>query len=159
MKFVDKKLSVGLLVGALMGVGGAGLYAHAGHMDGHGMRAHGRHSTTGSPEELAQRARELGEHVCATINATVDCPVTAISDEAANDLDAMSASFQHGQEQLHDSLTAANFDRAGFARIQAGQASAIEASAIRYMQFLADAAAALSPEQRQMFSRKGHAEQ
>ncbi|MCB1575398.1 MAG: Spy/CpxP family protein refolding chaperone, partial [Xanthomonadales bacterium] len=88
-----------------------------------------------------------------------DCPVTPISEAAAKELDAMSASFQQGQQQLHDSLTAADFDRAGFARIQAGQAKAIGASATRYMQFLGDAAAALTPEQRQMFSRKGHAEQ
>ena len=159
MKFVNNKLSLGLLVGALVGVGGTGLYAHAGHMQGHAMHEHGRHSVAGSPDELAQRARELGEHVCATIKATLDCPVTPISEVAAKELDAMSASFQQGQEQLHDSLTAADFDRAGFARIQAGQAKAIGASATRYMQFLGDAAAALTPEQRQMFSRKGHAEQ
>lgn len=159
MKFVNKMLSLGLLVGALIGVGGAGLYAHAGHMQGHAMHEHSRHSVAGSPDELAQRARELGEHVCATIKASVDCPVTPISEAAAKELDAMSTSFQQGQEQLHDSLTAADFDRAGFARIQAGQAKAIEKGSTRYMQFLGEAAAALTPEQRQMFSRKGNVEQ
>ena len=157
MQFANKSLIAGLLTGILLTIGGFGIYAHAGHSDGHDMHNDNRLSTTGSPDELAKRTRSLGEHICETIKAASDCPVTPVADEAVKALSGMQDNYQHGQERMHELLTSADFDRDGFSQIQTAQAQAIQASAMRYMQFLADAAAALTPEQRQMFSRKGPA--
>ncbi|MFZ2235700.1 MAG: hypothetical protein WAV67_04905, partial [Dokdonella sp.] len=85
------------------------------------------------------------------------CPVTPAADGAFNELSAMQDSFQTGQARMHELLTSANFDPGEFARIQTQQAQAVQMSAARFMQFLADAATALTPEQRQMFSRKAPA--
>jgi Spy/CpxP family protein refolding chaperone len=158
LKIANKSLLSGLVVVALVAIGGLAVQAHEGHPHAEGMRGGNRLSITGSPEELSQRAHELGEHICATIKAATDCPVTPISDKAANDLGAMQASYAQGLTQMHKSLTAASFDRAEFDRIQSSQAKAIETSATRYLLFLADAAASLTPEQRQMFSPNAHAE-
>jgi periplasmic protein CpxP/Spy len=159
MKIANKSLLSGLVVVALVAMGGLAVHAHEGHPNGEGMHGGNRHSITGSPEELSQRAHELGEHICANIKASTDCPVTPISDKAVSDLDAMQEAYAQGQMQLHETLTAASVDRAAFDRIESAQAKAIEASATRYMEFLADAAASLTPEQRQMFSPKAHAGQ
>lgn len=66
----------------------------------------------------------------------------------------MQDDYQHDQERMHALLTSANIDRNSLVQIQAAQAHAIQTSAMRYMQFLAETAAVLTPEQRQMFSRK-----
>ena len=159
MRFANKYATTGLLTGVLLSIGGIGIYAHAGHSDGHDMRNDNRLSITGSPDELARRARDLGMHICENIKAATDCPVASAADEAFKELSAMQVTYQHGQQHMHAVLTSANFDRGEFARIQNEQAQTIQSSATRYLQFLADAAAALTSEQRQMFSRKGHAEQ
>lgn len=159
MRFANKQVLFGVLTGILLSVGGIGIYAHAGHGEGHGM--HGVHadnqlSITGSPAELAQRARDLGQHICETIKVAFDCPVTPAADSAFAALSAMQATYQQGQQQMHGLLTSTNFDSSAFASIQSQQAQAVQAGTTRYLQFLADAATALTPEQRQMFSRNGH---
>ena len=159
MKFANKHLFSGLLIGAVVVIGGLAAYAHEGNQHGEGMSGENLHSMTGSPEELSQRTRELSEHICETIKVSSDCPVTPISDKAATELGAMQASYAEGQGRLHEALTAANFDRATFDQVQAEQANAIQASEVRYMQFLGDTAASLTPAQRQLFSRNGHAAQ
>jgi Spy/CpxP family protein refolding chaperone len=158
MKIANKSLLSGLVVVALVAIGGLAVHAHEGHPHGEGIHGGNRHSIAGSPEELSQRAHELGEHICANIQAATNCPVTPIGDKAASDLGAMQEAYAQGQIQLHETLTAASFDRTEFVRIQTAQAKAIKASATRYMEFLADAAASMTPEQRQMFSPKAHAE-
>ncbi len=155
MRIANKHAISGLLTAILLTIGGIAIHAHAGHGDG--MHNGNRHSITGSPTQLAQRARDLGEHICEIIKAVSDCAVTPAADAAFNELKAMQGSYQQDQERLHEILTSASFDRDEFNRIQNAQAKAIQASATRYMQFLADAANTLTPEQRQMFSRKGHA--
>ena len=144
----------GLLAGVLLTVVGVGIQAHAHGSERHNQNHDNRASITGNPEELAQRARDLGEHICANIEAVSNCPVTPAAEEAVKDLNAMQDGYQDGQARMHELLTSANFDRSEFARVQTQQAQAVQLSAARYMQFLADAAAALTPEQRQMFSRK-----
>lgn len=159
MHFANKHVISGLLGGIVLAVGGVAVYAHAGHGDGHGMHHSQRLSTTGSPAELAERARELGQHICENIKAATNCPVTPAADLAFNELGAMQDSYQHGQQRMHEMLTSASFDRNQFSQVQTEQAQAVQASTTRYLQFLADAAAALTPEQRQMFSHKEHAAQ
>ncbi len=154
MPFANKHAIAGLLAGILITFAGFAIYAHAGDSEGHAMHKGNRLSTTGSPDELAQRARSLGEHICENIKAVSDCPVTAAANEAFNDLTAMQEGYQQGQERMHTLLTSATFDRVEFTRIQTGQGQTIENSTTRYMQFLGDAAATLTAEQRQMFSRK-----
>ena len=144
----------GLLAGVLLTVVGVGIQAHAHGSERHNQNNDNRASITGNPEELAQRARDLGEHICANIKAVSNCPVTPAADEAVKALSAMQDGYQDGQARMHELLTSANFDRSEFARVQTQQAQAVQLSAARYMQFLADAATALTPEQRQMFSRK-----
>lgn len=156
MKFANKHLLSTLLIGVVVAIGAVAVHAHEKHANGEGMHDANRTSITGSPEELSLRARELGEHICANIKAAANCPITPISDKAANELNAMQAAYAQGQSQLHETLTAASLDRGALEQIQSGQAKAIQESALRYMQFLGDAAAALTPDQRQMFSRKGH---
>lgn len=159
MQFHYNHLFSSLLIGGLMAIGGLAQHAHAGNSNG-GDRPNGnRHSITGSPEQLSQRARELGEHICATIESAAVCPVAPISDQAANELSAMQAAYFQGQRQLHATLTPASFDRAEYERVQTVQARAIQAAVVRYMQFLGDTAAVLTPAQRQIFSpngRRGH---
>ncbi len=160
MRFANKQVLFGVVTGVLLSVGAIGIYAHAGHGEGHDM--HGAHannqlSITGSPAELAQRARDLGQHICATIKVASDCPVTPAADNAFTALNAMQDAYQHGQERMHGLLTSASFDSGAFTSIQSEQAQAVQAGTTRYLQFLADAATALTPEQRQMFSRNGHA--
>lgn len=157
MKFANKHLFSGLLIGTVVVIGGLAVHAHEGPSHGEGMHGSNLHSMTGTPDELSQRTHELSEHICATIKAATDCPVTPISDKAATELSAMQAPYAEGQGRLHEAMTAANFDRATFDQVQTEQANAIRASEVRYMQFLGDAAASLTPDQRQMFSRKGHA--
>lgn len=157
MRFANKKALLGVVTGILLSVGGIGLYAHAGDgHDMHGAPANNRLSITGSPAELAQRARDLGQHICETIKAASDCPVTPVADKAYSALSAMQDAYQQGQEQMHALLTSANFDPGAFASIQSKQVQAVQAGSTRYLQFLADAATALTGEQRQMFSRNGH---
>lgn len=158
MRFANKHVIFGVLTGILLSVGSIGIYAHAGHGEGHDAHNANRLSITGSPGELAQRARDLGQHICETIKAASACPVTPTADEAFTALSAMQDAYQQGQERMHELLTSTNFDRSAFTPVQAGQAQAVQASTTRYLQFLADAATALTPEQRQMFSRKGHGE-
>ncbi len=146
-----------LLAGIILGVAGVGIYAHAHGPEGHGSQSADQLSITGSPAELAQRARDLGQHICETIKAASTCPVTRAADEAFTALTAMQDNYQHGQEQIHAALTSANFDGVAFTPIQAEQAQEVQASTTRYLQFLADAATALTPEQRLMFSRKAPA--
>lgn len=155
MQFTNKHAFLGLLSGALLALAGVAIHAHAGN----GTENSNRLSITGSPDELAQRARELGQHICENIKAIADCPVTPAADKAFNELNAMQDGYQQGQRRMHELLTSATFDRNEFDRVQNGQAQAVQASATRYLQFLADAATALTPEQRQMFSHKGHAAQ
>ncbi len=154
MQFAKNHVFTRLLAGALLTLAGASIDAHAHGSESHNSNNDNRASITGSPEELAQRARQLGEHVCANIKAASNCPVTPAADAAFIELSAMQDSFQTGQARMHELLTSANFDRSEFARVQTQQAQAVQLSAARYMQFLADAATALTPEQRQMFSRK-----
>lgn len=158
MRIANKQTVYGMLTGILLSVGGIGIYAHAG--DGHGHDTHNanRLSITGSPAELAQRARDLGQHICETIKAASACPITPVANEAFTTLSAMQNTYQQGQQRMHAALTSADFDRGAFTSIQTEQAQAVQTSTSRYLQFLADAAAALTPEQRQMFSQKGHAE-
>lgn len=154
MQFAKKHAISGLLTGVALAIGGVAAYAHGG--DGHGMHSSNRLSIAGSPTELAERARELGQHICENIKAAADCPVTPAADQAFADLSAMQDGFQQGQKRMHEALTSASFDRNQFSQIQAEQAHAVQASTTRYLQFLADAASALTPEQRQMFSHTGH---
>lgn len=154
MKSAKRYTFAGLLAGTLLSAVGMGIYAHA--SDSHGQHGHNdnRAAVTGSPEELAQRAHDLGEHICANIKSVSNCPVTPAADKAVNDLNAMQDGYQEGQARMHELLTSASFRRNEFAQVQTQQAQAVQASASRYMQFLADAAASLTAEQRQMFSRK-----
>ena len=139
MQSNNKRLLSGLLIGAVVAIGGLAAYAHEGNPHGEGMHGGNFLSMTGSPEELGKRTHELGEHICETIKASTDCPVTPISDRAANELTAMQAPYAEGQGRLHDALTAANFDRAAFDHVQSEQANAIQAGEVRYMRFLGDA--------------------
>ncbi len=159
MRFANKQTIFGVATGILLSVGGIGIYAHAGHGDSHelhGAQKNNQLSITGSPAELAQRAHDLGQHICETIKAASDCPVTPAADKAFTALTAMQDRYQQGQERMHALLTSAIFDSSAFTSIQGEQAQAVQAGTTRYLQFLADAATALTPEQRQMFSRKGH---
>lgn len=156
MQFAKKHAISGLLTGILVTLVGIGPYAHAGSRSSHGECNHNQRSITGSPAELAQRARQLAEHVCENLQAATDCPVTPAVNTAVTALNAMQDGYQLGQGRMNALLTSAHFDQREFAQIQAQQARAIQASAMRYMQFLADAATALTPEQRQMFSRAAH---
>lgn len=147
----------GLLAGVLLTVVGIGIQAHAHGSELHNRNTENRASITGSPGELAQRARDLGEHICANIQSVSNCSVTPAADEAVKDLNAMQDGYQDGQARMHELLTTATFDRSEFVHVQTQQAHSVQLSAARYMQFLADAATALTPEQRQMFSRKAPA--
>lgn len=158
MNLANNKTITALVAGILLSAGAVGIYAHAGSADVQPMHSENRTSITGTPQQLAQRARDLGEHICGNIKALTDCPVTAAADAAFNELSGMQDDYQRGQERLHEALTSANFDSNAFTRIQTAQALAIQTSATRYMQFLADASTALTAEQRQMFSRKRHGE-
>ncbi|HQV72822.1 MAG: hypothetical protein WAR01_11335 [Dokdonella sp.] len=155
----DKRLLSGLLIGAVAVIGGFAAHAHEWHPRGDGMQGGNFLSISGSPEELSKRTRELGEHICETIKPGTDCPVSSISDTAANELAAMQESFAEGQGRLHAALTTAKFDRTAVDQVQAAQATAIHAGEVRYLRFLGDAAASLTPNQRQLFSRNGHAGQ
>lgn len=157
MKFANKYLVSGFLIGALVVLGGLAVHAHEKHPSGDGMQGGNGISMTGSPEALSQRARQLGEHICANIDAKTNCPITPISNTAANELSEMQTAFAQGQVRLHETLTAANLDRAEFERIKIEQTNGVQASSLRYMQFLGDASAALTPDQRQMFSPQTHA--
>lgn len=156
MRIANKHAIPGLLITLVLAAGGVAAYAHGG--DGHGLGMHNdsRLSITGSPDELAQRARDLGQHICETIKAASNCPVTPAADAAFNDLSSMQNSYQQDMQRMHEQLTSAAFDRSEFTRIQTGQAQTIQTSSTRYLQFLADSAAALTPEQRQLFSHKAH---
>lgn len=156
MNFVNKPAISGLLAGILLTVSGMGSYARAGSSGGHDMCNDDLRSITGSPAELAQRTRKLGEHVCQNIQVATDCPVTPAVDAAVKALNAMQGGYQDGQGRMHELLTSANFDRVEFNHIQTQQAQAVLAGTTRYMQFLADAATALTPEQRQLFSHGDH---
>ena len=157
MRFAKKHVFAGLLTGAVITAAVLGIHAHAHGSEGHNPNDDNRASITGSPEELAQRARDLGEHICANIKAVGNCSVIPIAEEAAKELSAMQGSYHNGQAHMHELLTSADFDRRGFASLQTAQAHSVQLSAARYMQFLGDAATALTPEQRQMFSRKAPA--
>lgn len=152
MQSTKSYASAGLLAGILLTVTGVGSYAHAHGPERQDARNDNRAAITGSPEELALRASDLSEHICANIKAASNCPVTPAADAAVKDLSAMQAGYQEGQARMHGLLTSANFDRDEFAQLQTRQAEAVQAGASRYMQFLADAATALTPAQRQMFS-------
>lgn len=129
----DKRLLSGLLIGAVAVIGGFAAHAHEWHPRGDGMQGGNFLSISGSPEELSKRTRELGEHICETIKPGTDCPVSSISDTAANELAAMQESFAEGQGRLHAALTAAKFDRTAVDQVQAAQATAIHAGEVRWI--------------------------
>ena len=131
MHIAKNYASAGLLAGVLLTVAGVGSYAYAHGPEHHDARNDNRASITGSPDELALRARDLGEHICANIKAASNCPVTPAADAAAKDLSAMQAGYQDGQARMHGLLTSANFDRDEFALLQTRQAPAQSTRVLR----------------------------
>lgn len=142
----------GIVAGVALAAFGVSAYAHM-HSEGHhGQAGAGLTSLAGSPADLAERALQLGRHVCAQIESGASCALMPLAATAAADLHSEQAAYSSAMAELHSALLAAEFDRPGLDRLRERQADMLKAASLRYSQFLVDSAQALTPAQKAQFA-------
>jgi Spy/CpxP family protein refolding chaperone len=125
--------------GGLFGAGGHGCFLR-----------HGRHDALRDAAEAGKHARFAAEWILRTVDATEDQKkrVGTIVESLAADLASVAQEHRGNREAFLQALTGPEIDRAALQRIREAQFGLFDRASTRVVDALADAAEALTPEQR-----------
>jgi periplasmic protein CpxP/Spy len=103
-----------------------------------------------SPAQIDDRIERITKHMAIELDATQDqqTKIAGIAKAAIHDLQPLREKAQAARSQAIELLTAPRVDRDAIERLRAEQLGNAEAASKRIVQALADAADALTPEQR-----------
>jgi periplasmic protein CpxP/Spy len=134
----------------ILTVGVLGAFATASFSEGFGPPWHTFYGAPPSPAQIEERADRAVRHIAIEIDATAEqqAKLQAIVKSAVSDLLPMREKVVAIRQQARLLLTQSTIDRAAIERLRTEQMTNVDALSKRVAQALADAADALTPDQR-----------
>ncbi len=148
---------VALIVALVLGIAGGGIAAagiarhHMGMLGmGHGWGGHHRMHGNFDMDRAEQHVQRLVGFAARRLEATEDQQkrLTAIAQAATKELLPLRTRFMEGRKKAHEILKQPAIDRAALEALRTEQLALADEASRKMVQFIADAAEVLTPEQR-----------